>query len=64
MTTKQAHRIAWYVYVGSERVRRSAMMRGTWSGDVECLCGWKTKTGGATTGYLRDQVYIHKIVNV
>jgi hypothetical protein len=55
------HRIAWYVYAGGERIRRTATMRGAWGGDVECSCGWKTNTGGATVHHLRSEIWFHKL---
>ena len=55
------HRITWYVYAGSERIRRTAKMRGTWGCDVECSCGWRTLTGGATQSYIRGEVWMHKL---
>lgn len=59
------HRMSWYVWAWSpdgsrERLRHTAKMRGTWGWDVECSCGWKTNTGGATRSYIQDQVYFHK----
>jgi hypothetical protein len=63
--TDVVHRIRWYVWAwnadGShERFRHAATMRGTWGWDVECSCGWETRTGGATKGYIRNQVWNHK----
>jgi hypothetical protein len=54
------HRIRWYVYAGSERIPRTARMRGVWGYDVTCSCGWETRTGGATRGYVEGEVWLHK----
>jgi N6-adenosine-specific RNA methylase IME4 len=54
------HRIRWYVWAGGQRLPRTARMRGTWGYDVECSCGWQTRTGGATRKYVEDQVWLHK----
>lgn len=57
------HRMTWYVYAGRERIRRQASMRGTWGYDVECSCGeFVTRTGGATLRYIREQVWLHKLL--
>jgi hypothetical protein len=61
--TATEHRISWYVYVGGERVRRAATMRGTWGYDVTCSCGWETKTGGATKSYVAGEVWLHKALD-
>lgn len=61
---KTKHRISWWVYTGGpngERIRRNRHMRGWWPGyDVECSCGWKTTTGGATRSYIEKEVWLHK----
>lgn len=54
------HRITWFVWAGNEKIRRTATMRGSWGYDVECSCGQKSRTGGATLGYMKGQVYDHK----
>lgn len=54
------HRISWWVYAGRDRIRRTATMRGQWGYDATCTCGWDTQTGGATRGYVTDQVWLHK----
>ena len=59
-TATTAHRITWWVYAGSERIRRTAAMRGTWGYDATCSCGWDTHTGGATRGYVQREVDFHK----
>lgn len=55
-------RIRWYVYSGGERIRRQATMRGHWPGwDAECVThNWDSKTGGATRGYVKHEVWSHK----
>lgn len=61
--TTAAHRITWWVYTGngSERIRRTAAMRGQWPGyDVTCSCGWETRTGGAVRSYIASEVHFHK----
>lgn len=60
-TTRATHRMSWFVYAGREKIRRTATMRGQWGYDVECTCGWKTTTGGATKGYIDNEVWVHKI---
>lgn len=55
------HRIIWWVYAGSDRIRHSAQMRGRWGYDVTCTCGWETHTGGAVRRHIRDEVYFHKL---
>lgn len=59
--TGTAHRIRWYVYAGGVRIPRTATMRGLWGYDVECSCGWETRTGGATRGYVEREVWFHKL---
>lgn len=58
--TQNTHRIAWFVYAGREKIRRTSTMRGIWGYDVECSCGWKSHTGGATKGYMDQLVWEHK----
>ena len=60
-TSTTAHRMSWFVYAGREKIRHTATMRGQWGYDVECVCGWKTSTGGATKGYINDEVWLHKL---
>lgn len=59
-TASAQHAIRWYVYAGREKIRRTATMRGQWSYDAECSCGWKTSTGGAVKRYIDDEVWMHK----
>jgi len=54
------HKIRWFVYAGGERIPRTATMRGQWGYDATCSCGWDTKTGGATLGYVKGEVWWHK----
>jgi hypothetical protein len=62
MTTATAkHRISWWVYAGSEKIRHTARMRGTWGYDVTCSCGWETRTGGAVRRHIKDEIYLHKL---
>lgn len=56
----KAHRAAWYVYAGGQRIRHSRTMRGLWGYDVVCSCGWDSKTGGATRGYVTEQLWGHR----
>lgn len=55
------HRIKWFVYAGDKKIRRESTMRGTWAYDVECSCGWITRTGGATLSAIRLEIWLHKI---
>lgn len=61
--TPVAHRITWYVWAGSEKLRHTAKMRGTWGWDASCSCGWETRTGGAVRRYVADEVWLHKLVD-
>lgn len=63
--TPVKHRMSWFVYAWAPgqpavKMRHTSTMRGEWGWDVECSCGWSTKTGGATRTYIRDQVWSHK----
>lgn len=68
--TDTKHRIKWFVYTGGtdengrrERIPHASTMRGWWPGyDVECSCGWSTRTGGATRGYIKQEVWEHKVL--
>ena len=59
MTTTE-HRITWWVWAGSEKIRRTSKMRGTWGYDASCACGWETRTGGAVKRCISDEIYYHK----
>lgn len=59
--TITTHKITWWVYAGTERIRRTAQMRGTWGYDATCSCGWDTRTGGAVKRYVADEVWTHKL---
>ncbi|CAB4178030.1 hypothetical protein UFOVP1462_25 [uncultured Caudovirales phage] len=58
--TDQKVTIKWFVYAGNEKIAHSANQRGNWGYDVECSCGWKTSTGGATRSYIKEEVQFHK----
>ena len=64
--TKREHRAKWFVYAGGygqplEKIPHQASMRGNWPGyDVECSCGWESKTGGAVKTYVADQLWDHR----
>jgi hypothetical protein len=59
--TKVAHRGAWFVWAGGQRMRHQATMRGTWGWDVECSCGeWASKTGGATRHSVESDFWDHR----
>ena len=64
--TRRAHRARWFVYGGGYgeplvKMPRQATMRGHWPGyDVECSCGWKSKTGGATRRSVEDMLWDHR----
>jgi hypothetical protein len=59
----EAPRIAWWVYVGRERIRRTSTMRGRWSYDATCSCGWDTHTGGAVRSYIEREIWTHKYID-
>lgn len=63
MSAPAGHRIRWYVYTGrgAERIPRSSQMRGWWPGyDVECSCGWQSRTGGGLRRYVTELAAEHK----
>lgn len=61
MTSTQGHRIRWFGISGGERIPRNRHMRGgDWGWDVECSCGWRTRTGGAIQAYVRGLVWQHR----
>lgn len=62
--TMREHRARWFAYAGpyGERIPHTASMRLHGIGyDVECSCGWESRTGGATrksvAGMLDDHRY-------
>jgi hypothetical protein len=64
--TRLAHRATWYVYAWDgqghvERLRHTATMRGQWGYDVECSCGWSSRTGGATRRSVEDKLWDHRL---
>jgi hypothetical protein len=64
--TKRQHHARWFVYAGGngmplEKIPHTASMRGHWPGyDVECSCGWKSRTGGATRSSVEDALWDHR----
>lgn len=56
-------RIRWYVWAEGVRLPRTAQMRGFWGYDVECSCGWGTRSGGATRRYIENEVMVHKLID-
>jgi hypothetical protein len=62
--TLRAHRARWFVYAGhgAGRVRlpHTAAMRGLWGYDVDCSCGWQSRTGGATRRSVADELWSHR----
>lgn len=54
------HAIRWWVYAGTERIPRTATMRGQWAYDATCSCGWDSRTGGAVRSYVERAVADHK----
>lgn len=58
--TTTPHRISWFVYVGRDRIRHTATMRGLWAYDATCSCGWDSRTGGAVRSYIQGEVDYHK----
>lgn len=55
-----AHRIKWFVYAGRDKIPHTSRMRGQWGYDVECSCGWQTRTGGATKRSVSESAWLHK----
>lgn len=54
-------RIEWFVYAGTDRIRHTARMRGTWAYDAVCTVhGWDSRTGGALRRYVAGEVELHK----
>lgn len=60
VATDQKVTIKWFVYSGNEKIAHNASHQGDWGYDVECSCGWKTRTGGATRSWIADEVWYHK----
>jgi len=58
--TMRAHQARWYVYGDGERLRHTSAMRGTWGWDVECSCGWQSRTGGGLRRHVEDQLWQHR----
>lgn len=61
-TTATQHKVRWFVYAGGEKIPHTATMRGQWGYDVECSCGWATKTGGAVRSYIKTEIWLHKLM--
>lgn len=64
--TRKAHRATWYVYAWDgqghvERLRHTSTMRGLWGHDVECSCGWQSRTGGGTRTHVEDRLWQHRL---
>jgi len=66
-TTKTAHKIQWFVYVGQgndrELIRNEASMCGRWAYELKCSCGWETKTGGCVRSWATYESRVHKSLN-
>lgn len=61
MNTVKGHRIRWYVVVDGERIPRTSAMRGQWSNEAHCECGWATDyRNGDALSYVRREVEFHK----
>jgi hypothetical protein len=64
VTATTTHRVRWYArHPGHPQdwtPRTRNMVGGGWAWDVECTCGWASRTGGALQGYLRTVVEDHK----
>jgi hypothetical protein len=63
--TIRAHRARWFVWAWdgqghSEKLPHTSTMRGLWGWDVECSCGWKTSTGGATRRSVEQDLWFHR----
>lgn len=59
--TLKAHRATWYVWAEGVKMRRQAIMRGTWGYDVTCSCGeFETRTGGAVRSYVEEELWHHR----
>lgn len=60
------HKPRWFVYAGGYgqplvKIPHQASMRGHWPGyDVECSCGWGSKTGGAIKPRVVDALFDHR----
>lgn len=59
--TTEKVQIKWFAVLSpGVKVRNNAgFIHNAW--DVECSCGWATKTGGAITSWMQDEVKSHKI---
>ena len=59
--TMRTHRAVWWVWAGSEKIRHTAKMRGTWGYDVTCSCGWESHVGGGTKRYVAELLDDHRL---
>lgn len=57
------HRVRWFgILPDGERVPRTRYMNGRdWGWDVECSCGWVTRTGGAIQERIREEIADHRL---
>jgi len=61
MAKVEGHSIRWFVVVGGEAIPRTSTMRGNWSYEAHCSCGWQTHWGnGDVLSYVRREVEFHK----
>ena len=60
VATTEKVQIKWFVYAGNDKIPHTSAHAGDWGYDVECSCGWKTRTGGATRTYVTEEVIWHK----
>jgi hypothetical protein len=65
--TKREHRAKWFVHAGAYgqrlvKIQHTSSMRGHWPGyDVECYCGWASKTGGAIKARVAEALTHHRL---
>lgn len=64
--TLKAHRASWWCMAWDgqgnvEWLRHTAIMRGGWGHDVECSCGWKSRTGGGTRRSVEEKLWDHRL---
>ena len=62
MENTTTHKISWFVVVDGDLLPRQATMRGQWGYEAKCSCGWETRTGGATKGYITSEISFHKFM--
>lgn len=61
--TQEKINIKWFVWTMGEKFVHTSNMRGQWGWDAKCSCGWETRTGGATKGYVKQLVDVHKVMD-